>query len=97
MGVGGVVKHTNLGILKTQFATLAEIPQFERIGRRRRAVHNGDVGAGLSDPHERIDADAGVALRFQMDQNTIVALKVARVLAVLSLPSIIIGIAVGLP
>ena len=43
LGVGGVVKHTNLGILKAQIATLAEIPQFEYIGRRRCAVHNGDV------------------------------------------------------
>ena len=77
LDVGGVVKHADLGILETQVATLAKVPQFEQVGRRVGAVHDGDVRAGLGDPHNSIDADAGVALRFQMDEDPIVALELA--------------------
>ena len=68
----GVVKYTRVRVQETPVSALAQVPQILDTGRRVGAVHEFEGRAGRDDPiYLGIYADAGIAMRGQMDEDTV--------------------------
>ena len=70
----GVVEHARVGVQETPVAALAHIPQLLDAERRVGAVHEFEGCTGRDDPIQGSYADAGIAMRGQMDEDAVVAL-----------------------
>ena len=72
-GDDGVVEHARVGIQETPVAALAQVPQLLDVERRVGAVHEFEGRTGRDGPIEGSYADAGIAMRVQMDEDAFVA------------------------
>ena len=69
----GVVKYTRVRAQETPISALAQVPHLLDAGRRVGAVHEFEGRAGLNSKGPRLgsQADAGVAMRGQMDEDAV--------------------------